>query len=146
MDDDKASLQAAQQLLAGEHAAARAHTRRRCCCTRTLQCERACEAARGDGRVRVTRNALTLLLRCPCCDATCIEHLAELKGVDGVVSVQRVVCGGCRDFKIITKVNADKFGAFEADGFAGEAAFLDKLGAVSGLSHVETQTYTLEDM
>ncbi|KAG8460207.1 hypothetical protein KFE25_004455 [Diacronema lutheri] len=90
MDDDKASLQAAQQLLA--------------------------------------------------------EHLAELKGVDGVVSVQRVVCGGCRDFKIITKVNADKFGAFEADGFAGEAAFLDKLGAVSGLSHVETQTYTLEDM
>lgn len=27
------------------------------------------------------------------------EILAQVKAVDGVVSVQRVVCGGCLDFK-----------------------------------------------
>mmetsp|Transcript_28349 Transcript_28349/g.65161 ORF Transcript_28349/g.65161 Transcript_28349/m.65161 type:complete len:113 (-) Transcript_28349:246-584(-) len=74
------------------------------------------------------------------------EHLADLKKVDGVVSVQRIVCGGCQDFKVIIKVSADKFGAFEESGFAGEAAFLDKLNAIAGLSGVETQTYTIEEM
>lgn len=28
------------------------------------------------------------------------EILAQVKAVDGVVSVQRVVCGGCLDFKV----------------------------------------------
>jgi hypothetical protein len=27
--------------------------------------------------------------------------LAELKGLDGVKSVQRVVCGGCLDYKVV---------------------------------------------
>lgn len=28
------------------------------------------------------------------------EILAQVKGTDGVISVQRVVCGGCLDFKV----------------------------------------------
>lgn len=31
------------------------------------------------------------------------EVLAQVKGVDGVKSVQRVVCGGCLDFKVSVK-------------------------------------------
>jgi hypothetical protein len=31
------------------------------------------------------------------------EVLAQVKGVDGVKSVQRVVCGGCLDFKVRAK-------------------------------------------
>lgn len=35
-----------------------------------------------------------------------------IKGVDGVKSVQRVVCGGCLDFKVVVALPADKFGAW----------------------------------
>eukprot|EP00438_Fugacium_kawagutii_P012714 Skav228204 [mRNA] locus=scaffold704:605810:613670:- [translate_table: standard] len=71
---------------------------------------------------------------------------AELKAVPGVKSVQRVVCGGCLDFKVVTKVGADKFGDWEKTGFAPEASFLEKLKAIEGISTVETQTYTLEEV
>lgn len=74
------------------------------------------------------------------------EYLPALKKVDGVAGVQRVVCGGCKDFKVVIKLAADKFGPFEEGGFAGEATFLEKLGKIPGVSAVETQTYTLEDM
>eukprot|EP00928_Gymnodinium_smaydae_P048490 TRINITY_DN3241_c0_g1_i1.p2 TRINITY_DN3241_c0_g1~~TRINITY_DN3241_c0_g1_i1.p2 ORF type:complete len:113 (-),score=46.91 TRINITY_DN3241_c0_g1_i1:98-436(-) len=74
------------------------------------------------------------------------EKLSDLKAVAGVKSVQRVVCGGCLDFKVITAVDADKFGDFESGGFCGEAAFLEKLKAIPGITAVETQTYTLMTM
>ena len=38
-------------------------------------------------------------------------RLAQVKAVAGVQSVQRVVCGGCQDFKVIVKLDADSFGA-----------------------------------
>jgi hypothetical protein len=36
------------------------------------------------------------------------EKLAAIKAIDGVTSVQRVVCGGCMDFKVIIACSADK--------------------------------------
>jgi hypothetical protein len=72
--------------------------------------------------------------------------LVELKAIDGVKSVQRVVCGGCLDFKIITAVDAEKFGSWSAAEFAPETSFLEKLQSISGISVVETQTYTLMPM
>ena len=36
--------------------------------------------------------------------------LSSIKAVDGVKDVQRIVCGGCLDFKVITSLPADKFG------------------------------------
>ena len=72
--------------------------------------------------------------------------LAELKQVDGCKGVQRVVCGGCLDFKVITSVTAAKFGAWEAKEFAPEVDFLEKLKQVDGITTVETQTYTLMPM
>ncbi|KAL1527609.1 hypothetical protein AB1Y20_008995 [Prymnesium parvum] len=68
---------------------------------------------------------------------------STLKAIPGVKSVQRVVCGGCLDFKVITALNADDFGAWEEKDFAPESDFLEKVKAIDGISQVETQTYTL---
>ena len=69
--------------------------------------------------------------------------LAEVKAVPGVKAVQRVVCGGCLDFKIITSLDAENFGKWEAAKFAPEETFLAKLKAIDGITAVETQTFTL---
>ena len=61
-------------------------------------------------------------------------------------SVQRTVCGGCLDFKVNTSMGAEAFGAWEADGFAPESEFLAELGAIDGITSVETQTFTLMPM
>mmetsp|Transcript_50386 Transcript_50386/g.75307 ORF Transcript_50386/g.75307 Transcript_50386/m.75307 type:complete len:113 (-) Transcript_50386:70-408(-) len=74
------------------------------------------------------------------------EVLADVKKVDGVKGVQRVVCGGCLDFKVITSLEGDKFGAWEEAKFAPEEAFLEKLKAIDGITTVETQTFTLMPM
>ena len=39
-------------------------------------------------------------------------HLATIKAVPGVTSVQRFVCGGCFDFKIVTSVAEPSYGAW----------------------------------
>uniref|UniRef100_A0A7S1VJN5 Uncharacterized protein n=1 Tax=Grammatophora oceanica TaxID=210454 RepID=A0A7S1VJN5_9STRA len=70
------------------------------------------------------------------------EVLPTLKGLDGVKNVERVVCGGCLDFKVITSLEGDKYGAWEENGFAPESDFIEKLKGIEGLSMVETQTYT----
>jgi hypothetical protein len=36
----------------------------------------------------------------------------SLKKIDGVKNVQRIVCGGCHDFKVIVALDSDKFGAW----------------------------------
>ena len=71
------------------------------------------------------------------------KHAAALKSVAGVKSVQRVVCGGCQDFKIVTALDAASFGAWEAASFAPEAEIIKALEAVKGVSKIETQTHTL---
>ena len=70
----------------------------------------------------------------------------DLKKVDGVKGVQRIVCGGCKDFKVITSLSADKFEGWSKDEFPPEKDFLEKLEAIDGISTVETQTYTIMPM
>ena len=72
--------------------------------------------------------------------------LPTLKGLKGSKGVQRVVCGGCMDFKVITSVSADDFGAWEAAGFQPEKDFLAALEKIDGISNVETQTFTIMPM
>jgi len=74
------------------------------------------------------------------------EVLVDLSSIAGVASVQRVVCGDCHDFKVITKLPAGSFADWEKAEFAPEAAFLTTLKGIAGVSSVETQTYTLEDV
>lgn len=43
---------------------------------------------------------------------TLILFTSTLKKVDGVKGVQRIVCGGCHDYKVITSLDAAKFAAW----------------------------------
>ena len=74
------------------------------------------------------------------------EVLADVSALEGVSSVQRVVCGGCLDFKVVTALDAESFGAWEESKFAPEEKFLEKIKAIDGVTQVETQTYTLMPM
>ena len=71
------------------------------------------------------------------------ESKDEIKAIDGVKSVQRIVCGGCLDFKIVVALEGEKFGSWQESSFAPEESFLDKIKKIDGVSAVETQTYTL---
>uniref|UniRef100_A0A7S1U858 Uncharacterized protein n=1 Tax=Phaeomonas parva TaxID=124430 RepID=A0A7S1U858_9STRA len=72
------------------------------------------------------------------------SHLDAIKASGA--TVQRVVCGGCMDFKVIMSLPADDFGTWDAAGFTPEAEFLDAAKAIDGVTDVETQTYTLMPM
>lgn len=72
------------------------------------------------------------------------KYLAEIKKIDGFVSIQRVVCGGCNDFKLIVTLKADKFGEWEAKKFAPEEAFLDDAKKIEGITSIESQNFTFE--
>ena len=38
--------------------------------------------------------------------------IPALKNIDGLKSVQRIVCGGCLDYKVIIALSAEKFQAW----------------------------------
>ena len=66
--------------------------------------------------------------------------LPAIKAVEGA-SVQRVVCGGCLDFKVIISLPAARFPKLEEAAI--EEGFLAALKAIPGVTDVETQNYTL---
>ena len=68
--------------------------------------------------------------------------LAEVKALPGVNSVQRIVCGGCLDFKVMVTQPLEGYGPWEEAGHPPEADFIAKLKAIPGVSQVETQTIT----
>jgi len=70
------------------------------------------------------------------------EYLPQIKAVSKDATVNRLVCGGCLDFKLMTTVPLADFGPWEEKGFAPEAEFLEKIKAIPGISVVETQTIT----
>jgi len=70
------------------------------------------------------------------------DIMPKVSAVAGLRDVRRVVCGGCHDFKIVMSLPADKFPAWEESKFAPEEDFLATIKAISGVSAVETQTYT----
>jgi uncharacterized membrane protein len=71
-----------------------------------------------------------------------VEFTDRIKA-SGAKSVQRVVCGGCLDFKVIIALDAATFGTWSAVEFAPEAEFLAAIKSIPGITNVETQTYTL---
>jgi len=70
----------------------------------------------------------------------------KLKTIDGFKSLQRIVCGQCNDFKLITAVNSNTFGKWAQTEFEPESEFLSSVKSIPGVSSVETQTYTLMDI
>lgn len=74
--------------------------------------------------------------------AVVAEYLPELKKASKDATVNRLVCGACLDFKLMTTVPMADFGPWEASGFVPEVEFLEKIKAIAGVSQVETQTIT----
>lgn len=70
------------------------------------------------------------------------EYLPTIKSVSDDITVNRLVCGGCLDFKLMMTVPLADFGPWEEKGFEPESAFLEKIKAIDGVSQVETQTIT----
>ena len=70
----------------------------------------------------------------------------RVKAVQGVKSIQRVVCGGCQDYKVIVALDAAHFGAWDSAKFAPEREFLDAIETIPGVTKIETQTFTLENV
>lgn len=68
--------------------------------------------------------------------------MSKVSAVAGLRDVRRIVCGTCNDFKVVMSMPADKFPAWEETKFAPEEEFLATMKAISGVSVVETQTYT----
>jgi len=71
------------------------------------------------------------------------EYKSEIKKIDGLKGVQRVVCGGCLDFKVIISLPESNFGDWENAKYVPEESFLEKISKIDGVTIVETQTYTL---
>jgi len=70
------------------------------------------------------------------------DLLPTIKGISDDITVNRLVCGGCLDFKLMMTVPLDDFGPWEESGYAPESEFLEKIKAIEGVSMVETQTIT----
>lgn len=70
------------------------------------------------------------------------EYLPQIKAVSEGATVNRLVCGSCLDFKLMTTVPLADYGPWEEKGHAPEAEFLEKISAIEGVSQVETQTIT----
>ena len=70
------------------------------------------------------------------------EYLPQIKAVSKDVKVNRLVCGACLDFKLMTTVPLSDFGPWAEKEFAPETEFLEKLKAIEGVSMIETQTIT----
>lgn len=70
------------------------------------------------------------------------EYLPEIKKLSDDVTVNRLVCGSCLDFKLMTTVPLDVFGSWEEAEFFPEREFLEKIKKIDGVSQIETQTIT----
>ena len=70
------------------------------------------------------------------------KHLPAIKAVSDDITVNRLICGSCLDFKLMMTVPLDDFGAWEEKQFAPEPEFLEAIKKIDGVSQVETQTIT----
>jgi hypothetical protein len=71
------------------------------------------------------------------------DCLPALHKLNGLQSVQRVVCGGCFDFKVVIALSAGAYHLWEAADHSPEKGFLEAAASIPGVTAVETQTYTL---
>merc|ERR1711862_582941 len=74
-----------------------------------------------------------------------LENLAvpQLRDIHGLLSVQRVVCGSCQDFKIICKMGMDAYDDWASVNFAPEEEVIGALMSVEGVSKIEAQSYSI---
>eukprot|EP00039_Didymoeca_costata_P019401 m.337397 g.337397 ORF g.337397 m.337397 type:complete len:180 (+) comp18117_c0_seq1:99-638(+) len=75
------------------------------------------------------------------------QNLSKIKAIPGFTSIQRIICGGCYDFKIIMAFKEGSFDDSETSALGKlEKSMLESMKALEHIDKVETQTYTLTDM
>mmetsp|Transcript_11143 Transcript_11143/g.24586 ORF Transcript_11143/g.24586 Transcript_11143/m.24586 type:complete len:135 (+) Transcript_11143:52-456(+) len=67
----------------------------------------------------------------------------KLREQHGLLSVQRVVCSECKEFKVICRMGLDAFDDWATLNFAPEEEVINALVNINGVSHIEAQTYTI---
>jgi len=70
------------------------------------------------------------------------DMLPTLKGLSPGVTINRLVCGSCLDFKLMITMPLDDYGPWSEKDHAPESDFLSKIKAIDGISVVESQTIT----
>lgn len=70
------------------------------------------------------------------------KYLPAIKAVSEEMTVNRLICGSCNDFKVQMTVPLEDFGAWEENKFAPEGDILSEIGKIEGVDGVETQTIT----
>mmetsp|Transcript_63940 Transcript_63940/g.187569 ORF Transcript_63940/g.187569 Transcript_63940/m.187569 type:complete len:147 (+) Transcript_63940:57-497(+) len=66
-----------------------------------------------------------------------------MRNYHGMLSIQRVVCGGNKDFKVIVKMGLDAFDDWASLNYQPEEDVVAALMDIDGVSKIETQTYTI---
>jgi hypothetical protein len=68
--------------------------------------------------------------------------LPTIKSLEGFEKVQRIVCGDCHDWKFVIQFKSENY----PETVAGEEPFLAAAGAIEGITSIETQTYTIDEL
>jgi len=69
--------------------------------------------------------------------------LPRLRNVHGLASVQRIVCGECKDFKIVCKMGLDAFDDWASMNYEPEEEVVQALMSIEGVSQIQAQTYAI---
>lgn len=77
------------------------------------------------------------------CQTALATVLPKIKAIEGVNSVDRVVCGGHHDFKVIIACDHSRFESIQASLAPLETQFREEVEALEGVFSFETQVYTL---
>jgi hypothetical protein len=67
----------------------------------------------------------------------------ELEKIPGIKCVERIVCGTCKDYKVILALPIDKFEEWQKSNYAPEEKFLHAVSQIPGVEKVETQAYSI---
>jgi hypothetical protein len=80
------------------------------------------------------------LVACQLALESVVEDIHE---VEGVKSVQRLVCEDDNEFRVITNIDATKFQEWKNDDFFPEDVFFEMLGVIDGVKDVKSRTSTM---
>eukprot|EP00933_Yihiella_yeosuensis_P015551 TRINITY_DN13517_c0_g3_i1.p1 TRINITY_DN13517_c0_g3~~TRINITY_DN13517_c0_g3_i1.p1 ORF type:complete len:159 (-),score=19.72 TRINITY_DN13517_c0_g3_i1:167-643(-) len=136
---DDASKVSAQTLAIAQNEAWKKHPR----CSAYLCKEIHCNTMAREWRCKWSEEDQKASLTA--CQQTLEEvALPGLRDIAGVQSVQRIVCGENKDFKVIVKLALDAFEEWSGVSFHPEQQVLEQLSNITGVTKIECQTYTLE--
>jgi hypothetical protein len=77
------------------------------------------------------------------CQLALESVVEDINEVEGVKSIQRLICQDDMEFRVITNVDATKFQDWKKDDFFPEDVFFEMLGVIDGVTDVKARTSTM---